>query len=745
MTDKHRSDSSPSQLRHELRTPLNQIVGYTQMLLEQADENGDKDYVPDLQKIERAAHRLVSLVDVLVNSISIPSAGRPSEAAITSTSEMKLPTLASPLAAFDATSTAGRILVVDDNEMNRDMLARRLQQKGYSVSSAVGGREALALIERDPYDLVLLDVMMPEVSGLDVLAIVRETKSVTDLPIIMATAKDQSHDVVEALRLGANDYVTKPLDFNVVVARVETQLSLKRASDQIRSLNEELRHAQEQIAWLMESSANALNDVRAWSRAVCSELATVVGASSITVWNTNDAVTEDGGTWPDLPSIDALRAAATARKFMIKGESTIVPVAGMSGDIFGALLIDGKRAEWRDAETRLLASFAQQLGGALELEQTRRELAEAEEKSRARRQELLDQGIEIVQLCPLCNRCYGAGDQVCVNDGSHLESPRFIPFRISERYELVSLIGTGGMGMVFHAHDRRLDREVAIKIISSDHFEDPSVRVRFEQEARAAARIDHPGVVTIFDSGELQDGSGYIIMERLHGSDLGQLIRQFGPGTPKQVAQLLREAGAALGAAHRAGLVHRDIKPENIFLEETPAGFGAKVLDFGIAKPIDLDTHLTQGGTILGTPAYMAPEQLSGKQLDARSDLYSFAAVAYEALVGRGVTLEKTLGRVIVDVIQRMPPVVSSMLPGTPVDVDNAFNAALSKERNQRPETVDDWVTSFVDILEAMPSHLPGWPEQVSVANTASAAIAPTEVSSTVTMPRPEAVLRTGD
>src|SRR5207237_10396652 len=127
---------------------------------------------------------------------------------------------------------------------------------------------------------------------------------------------------------------------------------------------------------------------------------------------------------------------------------------------------------------------------------------------------------------------------------------------------------------------------------------------------------------------------------------LGQLIRQFGPGTPRQVAQLLRQAGAALAAAHRAGLVHRDIKPENIFLEEEASGFCAKILDFGIAKPIDLDTHHTQGGTILGTPPYSASQQLSGKQLDARSDMYSFAAVAYEALVGRGVTLEKTLGRV---------------------------------------------------------------------------------------------------
>ena len=128
----------------------------------------------------------------------------------------------------------GALLVVDDNEMNRDMLARRLMRRGYSVTVAADGHQALAMLKAQPFDLVLLDIMMPGISGLDVLQILREKYSVADLPVIMATAKDQSEDIVTALRLGANDYVTKPLDFPVVLARTETQLSLKRAMEEIR-------------------------------------------------------------------------------------------------------------------------------------------------------------------------------------------------------------------------------------------------------------------------------------------------------------------------------------------------------------------------------------------------------------------------------------------------------------------------------------------------------------------------------
>ena len=138
------------------------------------------------------------------------------------------------------TNDSGRLLVVDDDENNRDMLSRRLQRKGYTVEVALDGEHALGMIADGEFDLVLLDVMMPNLNGFETLKILRETVSATDLPVIMATAKDQSEDIVQALQAGANDYVTKPLDFPVVVARIETQMSLKRAVDAVKRLERDL-------------------------------------------------------------------------------------------------------------------------------------------------------------------------------------------------------------------------------------------------------------------------------------------------------------------------------------------------------------------------------------------------------------------------------------------------------------------------------------------------------------------------
>jgi class 3 adenylate cyclase len=218
-------------LRHDLRTPLNQIIGYSELLLEQAEERGASDLVSDLRKIGQAAHQLLSLIERHFGAASEAAAAPFAERAESRpTQEQPAPAL------LDAW-----LLVVDDNEDSRDLLARRLRARGYAVLTAAGGREALELLQQQQaVDLVLLDVMMPEISGIEVLRRLRETSSMVELPVIMATARDGSQDTVEALELGANDYVTKPLDFPVVVARVETQLALKRASEEVRRLAAEL-------------------------------------------------------------------------------------------------------------------------------------------------------------------------------------------------------------------------------------------------------------------------------------------------------------------------------------------------------------------------------------------------------------------------------------------------------------------------------------------------------------------------
>src|SRR5262249_46390682 len=230
----------------------------------------------------------------------------------------------------------------------------------------------------------------------------------------------------------------------------------------------------------------------------------------------------------------------------------------------------------------------------------------------------------------------------------------------------------------------------AVKIINADNLQTPSVRRRFEQEARALARIEHLGVIAIHDSGDLEDGSAYLVMELLRGGDLSQILKRQGPGTPRQVGRLLREGAAALGAAHRAGLVHRDVKPANLFVVPDGDSFHVKVLDFGIARRMQTDVELTQTGVFLGTPAYMAPEQMKEGTVDARSDLYSFAVVAYEALTGERVVQRSDFPAILLDVTGHVPAPVSSHVPAAAGAVDAAFARALAKSPDDRPPSVQE-------------------------------------------------------
>ncbi len=220
-------DEPRGRLLHDLRTPLNQIIGYSEMLEEEAQDLDQPSFVETLRKIASAGRGLSALLE---DAFGVSR--RAAEVVAPA------PPLAEPLEEpeGDAAPRDGRLLVVDDNEMNRDLLSRRLSARGYSVGLAKDGTEALEKLDAEPFDLVLLDVMMPGISGFDVLKIVRGKHSRGELPIIMVTAKDQSEDIVQALRLGANDYVTKPIDFAVALARTDAHLSLKRATQEVRRL-----------------------------------------------------------------------------------------------------------------------------------------------------------------------------------------------------------------------------------------------------------------------------------------------------------------------------------------------------------------------------------------------------------------------------------------------------------------------------------------------------------------------------
>jgi len=229
-----------ARLRHDLRTPLHQIIGYAELLRDETTDNGDTGYVADLEKIRTAARRALEVADEAVPPSPTPAgAASPRlESYAPETPFVAAPGPRPPTPPLDA--SAVRLLVVDDNELNRDMLTRRLGTRGFQVEAAADGERALQRLDQGSFDVVLLDVMMPGLSGLDVLREVRQRWPESDLPVIMVTARDATEDVVEALQAGANDYVTKPLDFPVVLARVETQLALKRQKEEIRRLAEDL-------------------------------------------------------------------------------------------------------------------------------------------------------------------------------------------------------------------------------------------------------------------------------------------------------------------------------------------------------------------------------------------------------------------------------------------------------------------------------------------------------------------------
>jgi serine/threonine-protein kinase len=205
-------------------------------------------------------------------------------------------------------------------------------------------------------------------------------------------------------------------------------------------------------------------------------------------------------------------------------------------------------------------------------------------------------------------------------------------------YQLIRLIGSGGMGEVYLAEHSLLKRPCALKLIRNDSVSNPLARARFEREVQSAARLSHPNTIEVYDYGHSEDGTFFYVMEYLPGMSLGELVQQFGPLPAGRLIYLLRQACRALAEAHALGLVHRDLKPANIFLAVRGGEYDVvKILDFGLVKLTDPDApELTTDRTVSGTPMFMSPEQATGsRKLDGRSDLYALGAIAYYALTGR--------------------------------------------------------------------------------------------------------------
>src|SRR5712672_3077257 len=275
-------------------------------------------------------------------------------------------------------------------------------------------------------------------------------------------------------------------------------------------------------------------------------------------------------------------------------------------------------------------------------------------------------------------------------------------------FEILSSIGAGGMGEVYRARDTRLDRIVAIKVLPTHLADRSELRERFEREARTIASLNHPHICTLFDIGQ-QDGIDYLVMECLEGETLAQRLQK-GPLPLEQVLQYAIEIADALDKAHRKGVTHRDLKPGNIMLTKS----GTKLLDFGLAKlkqeivPANVQLSqlptandpLTAQGTIVGTLQYMAPEQLEGKEVDARTDIFAFGAVVYEMATGKRAFEGKSQASVIGAILKDDPPPMSSLQPMTPPALDRVVKRCLAKETDERWQSADDLTNELKWIAE---------------------------------------------
>ena len=265
-------------------------------------------------------------------------------------------------------------------------------------------------------------------------------------------------------------------------------------------------------------------------------------------------------------------------------------------------------------------------------------------------------------------------------------------------YEIVAPLGAGGMGEVYRARDTRLDRTVAIKILPAQFSSDPIRKQRFDREAKTISSLNHPHICMLFDVGQ-QDGADYLVMECVEGETLATRLEK-GPLPLDQALQYGSQMAAALDKAHRSGVVHRDLKPGNIMLTKS----GIKLLDFGLAKPISeafatgqtlsispaRSRPLTAEGAIVGTIQYMSPEQLEGKETDARSDLFSFGAVLYEMLTGNHAFDGKSQASVIAAILEHEPKPLSAFQPMAPPALDRLIRTCLAKDPDERIQTAHD-------------------------------------------------------
>ncbi|MBT0567722.1 Stk1 family PASTA domain-containing Ser/Thr kinase [Williamsia sp. CHRR-6] len=274
------------------------------------------------------------------------------------------------------------------------------------------------------------------------------------------------------------------------------------------------------------------------------------------------------------------------------------------------------------------------------------------------------------------------------------------PRHLSDRYELGETLGFGGMSEVHQARDVRLHRDVAIKVLRADLARDPSFYLRFRREAQNAAALNHPTIVSVFDTGEADTPEGplpFIVMEFVDGETLRDVLRSQGHVSPRQAMTWMADVAAALDFSHQHGIVHRDMKPANVMIDKSGA---VKVMDFGIARAMsDSSAAMTQTSAVIGTAQYLSPEQARGESVDARSDVYSMGCVLFELLTGQPPFTGDSPVSVAYQHVREDPPIPSSIRRDIPPALDSIILKAMSKNPANRYQSAGEMRSDLMKVL----------------------------------------------
>jgi DNA-binding NtrC family response regulator len=679
-------------------------------------------------------------------------------------------------------ANAPQILLVDDNATNLQVLYQTLEGHGYRLLAARSGTDALSIAQRALPDLILLDVMMPDMDGFETCRRLKADPRTRDTAVIFLSALNEARERARGLALGAVDFVNKPFQAEEVLARVRTHLTIRELQTQLTRRNAELEHeltvAQELLREARDRSDGILlgdsevaarlrrdirdaaasddvllisgppgSDHEAVARAVhhqspratraiictnCLSMSAEAGASADDL-TTTDFVDKirlaNGGTLylegiQHLPE-SAQRTLAERIRSLEAGRMSGTPETGIR-----VIVATTRDVDQELAAGRLIPELHRVLQRTIDLAPLRARIEDLRALAPhilRRQAEQAGRTVPVItedtlnrlrsyrwpgnlrELRNVLGAALAASSGPVLEIGDHLldNAVRVGSYRLLER------LGAGGMGEVWLARHQLLARPAAVKIVRESALgladDTQAQRQRFTREAQTTAELESPHTVRLFDFGITESGSCYYVMERLRGMDLQRMVERHGPLLPERTIFLLRQACLSLSEAHARKLVHRDIKPANLFVCRLGSQYDfLKVLDFGVVsrqgrgRP---STSITVAGVVLGTPAFLAPELVSGDLgFDGRADLYALGCVAFWLLTAR-TPFEASDAVTLMQLHSSAPPPPPSALSELPIpkELDQVVLACLAKDPRHRPASADALAHTLDQLAAAYP------------------------------------------